>query len=427
LFGASSSSQSILLSRSLSSLNTNDNRTMPQLTPHGVFTAILLFPQQGRKTENTDNDLEFPLLQHHEKQQAVEVEKGDDNTTFIASSPLDDGSVMKKLKALAFMCGCMVAWFSQYVLSETLWDPSILLQPTSAVVAFSCVWSFWTCFMVFAAMLLLIHAIYRGYNIRSNDPSWDDCVFQIEAHLIVGALLSISLSWIMMDVLQLGRPGYTVHNIVLLVVAVVAYVLFFRCQSYCCAEDTTTKQQDLKTMRSSDMMLTFQLVAGTLGLIVGICSQFLLSIALWKDRMTKPVIDNVILFSLLWSFSTVVISFAGCLALRLLTVDEKDRMTAERIFLRMESHYVFCSLIGICVAWILMDLVLGMSDQIFPSFVMLAASLAAFRLILHCFPEEKCLEEIEMKNKASANGCNTRKNNSSDKKLMMKTVTIAVV
>ena len=63
----------------------------------------------------------------------------------------------------------------------------------------------------------------------------------------------------------------------------------------------------------------------------------------------------------------------------------------------MESHYVFCSLIGICVAWILMDLVLGMSDQIVPSFFMLLASLVAFRLILHCFPEDKCLQEIEMK------------------------------
>jgi hypothetical protein len=283
--------------------------------------------------------------------------------------------------------------------------------------------------MVFATMLLLIQGIYRAYHIRANDPSWDDCVFQIEAHLIVGALLSISMSWIMMDVLQLGRPGYTVHNIVILVVAVIAYVLFFCCQSACCSEDnnskdTVTKQQDVKTMRSSDMMMTFQLVAGTLGLIVGICSQFLLSIALWKDRMTKPVIDNVILFSLLWSLSTVVISFAGCLALRLLTVDEKDRMTAERIFLRMESHYVFCSLIGICVAWILMDLVLGMSDQIFPSFVMLALSLAAFRLILHCFPEEKCLEEIEMKNN---NKLTSDKRHKTSHNKTMKTVTIAVV
>ena len=44
-----------------------------------------------------------------------------------------------------------------------------------------------------------------------------------------------------------------------------------------------------------------------------------------------------------------------------------------------------------------MDVVLGMSEQIAPSIVMLTVSLAAFRMILYCFPEEKCLEEIEMK------------------------------
>lgn len=111
--------------------------------------------------------------------------------------------------------------------------------------------------------------------------------------------------------------------------------------------------------------------------------------------MTKPVIENVVAFSMLWSVCSVVLTFVGCVSLRLLTLDETNRLSAERIFLRMESHFIFCSLIGICIAWILIDLIMDMQEQIVPSILMLVVSLLAFCGIVSCFPEEKCLEDLQ--------------------------------
>jgi hypothetical protein len=208
--------------------------------------------------------------------------------------------------------------------------------------------------------------------------------------------MSISTAWIMLDVLQLRVPGHTTHNFVVFSLAIVGYLIFFRCMTRLSPGENESND------KVADSFPTYQLVASTLGLIIGICSQFTLSFVLWTNHMSTPVVGNVVLFSLLWSVCTVVITFTGCLTLRFLTNDENNPRTAERIFLRMESHYVFCSLIGICLAWILMDVVMGMSEQIAPSIVMLSISLAAFRVILYFFPEEKCLEEIEMKDVPSS-------------------------
>lgn len=356
--------------------------------PDAVFTAVI-FQQSSPK----NGELEEPLLNKESSMTTttathVPIAKPDETN---AVSPLESKSLLLRLKILSFVTGCLIACVSQLILSQTLWDSDILDRPAQDVVVFSLLWSFWTCGAVFVIMLALIFGVYKFLNIKRDDKLWDDCVFQMEAHLIVGALISISTAWIMLDVLQLRVPGHTTHNIVVFSLAIVGYLLFFRCMTMASAEDASSADQVAKVLP------TYQLVASTLGLIVGICSQFLLSFVLWTDHMSKPIIDNVVVFSLLWSVLTVLITFSGCVTLRFLTCDEANQVTAERIFLRMESHYVFCSLIGICAAWILMDVVLGMSEQVYPSLVMLLVSLAAFRIILYCFPEEKCLEEIEMK------------------------------
>lgn len=352
--------------------------------PEAVFTAVIF-----QHSSSTPSELEEPLLEKSTVE--VPVAKPVDNNV---ASPLENKSVILRLKILSFVTGCLIACASQLILSQTLWDSDILERPAQDVVVFSLLWSFWTCGAVFLFMLGLIYGVFKFLNIKKDDKLWDDCVFQMEAHLIVGALISISTAWIMLDVLQLRIPGHTTHNIVVFSLAIVGYLIFFRCMTL------SSPSERASTDATANSLPTYQLVASTLGLIVGICSQFLLSFVLWTDHMAKPIIDNVVVFSLLWSVCTVVITFSGCLTLRFLTSDEINQLTAERIFLRMESHYVFCSLIGICAAWILMDVVLGMSEQIAPSIVMLTVSLAAFRVILYCFPEEKCLEEIEMKDVA---------------------------
>lgn len=350
-----------------------------------LFTAVLF-----KQSSSSPKELEEPLL---EKSSSVPVAEPDDanNVSSTYTSPLENSTVMLRLKVFSFVTGCMIACVSQLILSQTLWDSDILDRPAERVVVFSLLWSFWTCIAVFVFMIGLIFGVFKFLKVKRDDKLWDDCVFQMEAHLIVGALISISTAWIMLDVLQLRVPGHTTHNIVVFIFAMIGYLIFFRCMTLSSAGESSSNDAVASSLP------TYQLVASTLGLIVGICSQFLLSFVLWTDHMSKPILDNVVVFSLLWSFCTVVITFSGCLTLRFLTSDEVNQVTAERIFLRMESHYVFTSLIGICAAWILMDVVLGMSEQIAPSIVMLTVSLAAFRIILYCFPEDKCIQEIEMK------------------------------
>jgi hypothetical protein len=357
---------------------------MPTHTPpQSLFTAVIFQSMQP------PSELQEPLL---DKKVDVPLAKAVEATPPVisSSSPLENKTVLTRLKLLSFATGCLIACLSQLVLSQTLWDSDILSRPAQDVVVFSLMWSFWTCGAVFCIMLGLIVGVSKFLKIHKDDKLWDDAVFQMEAHLIVGALISISTAWIMLDVLEMRVPGHTAHNFVVFMLAIAGYMIFFRCMTY-------ASRTDGDQTSAANMLPTYQLVASTLGLIVGICSQFLLSFLLWTDHMSRPIIDNVIVFSLLWSVCTVVLTFTGCLALRFLTHDETNALTAERIFLRMESYYVFCSLIGICAAWILMDVVLGMSEQIAPSIVMLTVSLVAFRIILYCFPEEKCLEEIEMK------------------------------
>jgi len=375
-----------------------------------------------------------------------------------------------RLKVLSFVTGSITAAVSQAILGSTLWvdngsflaanqqqamrqpDPEGDAPPvdgggsdTLSVVGFSLLWSFWTCVMIFIAMLALVRAVL-GSAPPPPPPSssagdgngdieketekrrqrqeeelrykvWEDTVFQMEAHHIVGALLSISAIWVAVDVLQsvfvagdatsstwsavLALPS-PCQNALLLVLGLAWYGLFVRCiLKKSSGESQQQKEGSDEDGSNAGLLSTYQLIASTLGLISGLCSQFLLSFLLWKDNMSQPVVDHVIAFSVLWSFCTVVLTFLGCLSLRFLTVEDDDedgdggdKLVAERTFLRMESHYIFCSLIGICSAWILIDLVMGMEDQIFPSVLMLALSLAAFGGIVRCFPEDQCLADL---------------------------------
>jgi len=340
-------------------------------------------------------------------------------------------------KLLSFITGSATALLSQIILSRAMWlDMSALhSQSTMDVIYFSLLWSFWTCVMIFITMMVLVAGIQRCgmRRIRLSDKKWEDVLFQIEAHHIVGSLLTISLIWIVVDVLQsfykFGHHHNNEHgdastadsnvmptiyqNAVYFLIAIAWYALFVRCICKKSSKDTTeTKSVAVETAKpieereesadNESLLSTYQMIAATLGLISGLCSQFLLSFILWKDHMSRPIIDHVVLFSILWSFATVVLTFFGCLSLRLLTVDEDNKLDAERIFLRMESHYVFSSLIGICLAWILIDLVMDMSEQIVPSICMLAVSLIAFCAILHCFPEDKCLADFQSEVEASS-------------------------
>jgi hypothetical protein len=376
--------------------------------PSSLFTAILF--QSSLQNSNSNDDVEVepnclsklqePLLTESSTETAVTKESSN-------SASLQDATWLLRLKVLNFSTGSLSALLSQYILSQTMWNETVMSSPFGPIVIFSLMWSFLTCVIVFSSMFLNVWILEYRHN-KSNESNnnkttttktsvkeWDRFIFQMEAHHVVGALLAVSLYWIFIDVLHLAVHARAMHTGLFVAMTIVCYGIFF-------------KVMVSSNPSESVMMPTYQLLATTLGLVVGLCSQFVLSFCLWRNHMTSPVFSNVILFSLVWSVFTVIITFAGCLALRSLALDDSDddedatatatvnkeaAIEKERIHLRMESHYVFAALIGICGAWISMDLVLDMPQQILPSLGMLVVALAAFSVIIYCFPEEQCLEE----------------------------------
>lgn len=344
-----------------------------------------------------------------------------------SSSNLEDGNaLLTRLKIVSFVVGSLAAVFSQWILSQTLWYDGILEKNTWEVVQFSFVWSCCTCFFIFTTMMCFILTADKMFSLSNRTIGhlkWDDVMFLIEAHHIVGSLISISLSWFFVDAFRFGMPATQVHNVLLLVLTAVWYaVCIFVFSKKQQEDDEENDQMDDSGRNSANanskvLLPTYKLIASTLGLIVGLCSQFVLSIVLFKEHMTKPIFDNAIIFCSLWSLCTVVITFLGCITLRCSTYQENvDHVQNERAFLRMESYYIFSSLCGICLAWILVDLIMGMTDQVLPSLVMLTVSLMAFRAILVCFPERKILEEFQELNKEAIENS---KSNENDKQILI--------
>jgi hypothetical protein len=311
------------------------------------------------------------------------------------------------LSAGSFVTGSVVALLSQYVLSQYFWQESILASASTwQVLRFSLYWSLATCFAVFMAMLLSVHLVQCCWYDRQSSQEWDQLVFRMEAHHIVGALLTISVSWIVLDLtrLQVSDSLWNAHSwpghagIWTLLGHVVVLAAAY-------AGRKSSRPSALSTIPDAPLLSTYQLLATTLGLVVGLCSQFFLSACLWREGSSSMAVVTPLHFlglSLCWSCITVLITFGGCYSLQFLPIeyltddDQQAVVTAAqmaRVQLRMESSYVLATLFGICMAWILVDVVLGLPQQIAPSLFMLALAICAFRLILHWFPEDDCIQE----------------------------------
>lgn len=367
----------------------------------------------------TSIDLNEPLLNQaiQEVEEECSIHK---NRNLIESQSSSIPSVTS-LKTLATVSGGVIAASSQFALWITLWDDNILNKSTIEVVQFSLAWSFWTCLVVFMSMSMLVAFIRQKYIDKGdkrvdelNSQDEDDIVFQIEAFYVVGALASISMVWIINDFFQTyiltATTAIQIHPVLTVLFAGFGYALVAR---WILSRRNTNRALAQATAAECDrsnyncklekLSSTYQMIAATLGLIVGVCSQFLLAMILWRDNMTKPIVDSVLMFSLLWSAVTVFLTLSGCVSIRLLVVSNNGdsegpsiayKIVQNRVLLLMESAYVSSSLIGVCAAWIVIDVLSGMTSQILPSIFMLTVSLVAFRMILHFFPEEFSPEEM---------------------------------
>jgi F0F1-type ATP synthase assembly protein I len=232
-------------------------------------------------------------------------------------------------------------------------------------------------------------------------------IFQMESHHVAGILSAFTLTWLLNDIFHMQNNFLNNPKRQWMVVGLLfaAYCLFVGWLLLSARATIITRVRRLRgnTNASNEeqksMLRTFQMIATIAGLLAGACSQFLLAAFLWNEKENRPAVGRILLFSMSWSLTTVLLAAAGCFSLRFLVEDEEesscnlDCLQRQRVLLRMEAYYVSSTLVGICIAWICMDIFLDMTEQILPSLGMLAVSLVAFRAILRRFPEEKCLEE----------------------------------
>ena len=326
-------------------------------------------------------------------------------------------------KILSFTAGSLIAVASQLILAIFMWNDGILEQPVGGVLIFSLLWSFWTCVMIFGGLYLLMHCLQKSYY--SDDEAikmQDSDILQLEVYNVVGALSAVSLAWLVNDVLHVRNTFLAdpLHQWMVIGVCLSGYALFCiwmvmqSCQSFSQARRRQRGMMNIDNGEGqSSLYAAFRLIAGLLGLVTGACSQFFLAAVLWDATMQQPIIHNVIGFSFVWSLITVAITTAVCASLKFLarhsSVGDYDDVcvqqaedetksssenTANQILqLRMEASFVSCTLVGICFAWVMMDVFMDMTEQILPSLALLAVSLILFRLILVCLPEEQCLQE----------------------------------
>jgi len=266
---------------------------------------------------------------------------------------------------------------------------------------FSLQWSFWTCLLVFSGML----AFLRLVQSRVATPISESNIFSLETSYVVGALLTITSTWLYKDLLEdgsvLSRPCATAGLLIPSYVLLAGMLLQQQPQQL-------SSTASNKSNRSCCVIPTYRLVSCIMGLVVGVSSQCLLGLILWKDRsMKEPVMESVIYFSLLWSGCTVAITFLACFSLRIFSSSISSALGCSsndpRTLLRMESSYISSSLVGICGAWIFIDWMTGLTDQVLPSIVMLNLSLFCFQVILRCFPEDQCLVDHSGNTKENLN------------------------
>jgi hypothetical protein len=148
-----------------------------------------------------------------------------------------------------------------------------------------------------------------------------------------------------------------------------------------------------------------------IGLMVGFfiqCSTLganFLVITIWGDDIVHKSGQDIIVFSILWSVFTSVMAIVILGFLRNLVtvtynaVSSEDDRNLENMVLHMECRFVVGALVGVCMAWTITDILLGMKAQVVYSLVTLVVALLWCRLMTSSFTIEE--PEKRISNRAS--------------------------
>jgi hypothetical protein len=134
-------------------------------------------------------------------------------------------------------------------------------------------------------------------------------------------------------------------------------------------------------------------------LLIGATSQGLAYVLVWSDDTVRDMIaSHCGLFCMLWTVWTVGLNvFVGLNLARCGQTPPETGNAAnpqqQRTMLRMEAMFFAGSILGIWSAWVGIDALRNDTEHTVSMLILLCLSIASFATILHCCPEESCVED----------------------------------
>lgn len=287
-----------------------------------------------------------------------------------------------RLRIGSLATGLYVGLITQAVLDAAMWDRSIMYKSILHVELFSLSWSLLSYLISYLAAKVYfsdmrVWSIYKN----SSDESWTTLSSTMEPYIFGGSLISTCGFWLIIDLTKVELPLSTSSLSANVMISTILYLLI------------------MATTNGNMIPVPYwwcPLLSSIMGLAVGFGSQFVLGSMRWNELFPSPHNSSIGLISFIWSTSTVISTFLGCQGLRMFKNSISDKRVAERTFLHVESYYFLGALIGVFFGWMMLDAMSGNDHQTLLSLCLLFFALVMFRTILCCFPEEKCLEEIEI-------------------------------
>jgi hypothetical protein len=273
--------------------------------------------------------------------------------------------------------GCVVGCFIQlsslganYILGSTF---------SHSVLAFSLAWSMVTSAMG-VAMLLLVCGILQTVA----DDRHLLLLHHLECYFCIGTLVGVCICWTVTDRI-LGLDAHIWHSLVTLAAALVWCKAMMRYSHIKSARDVNDQcdlgKQLIGKQQSRACPSMFKRSTLSIGLLVGLYIQFSFLGAnfLLSNLRVNPV------WMLAWSFFTSSMGVSILLLLRtLLCIASSDQNNLEAIMVHLESFFAVGALIGLHLAWLVTDYLLGQPVPYVQSFIMLFVALVWCKLVSKC-------------------------------------------
>ncbi|KAL7563965.1 hypothetical protein ACA910_017578 [Epithemia clementina (nom. ined.)] len=400
-----------------------------------IFTAVVI-PKQDSSTStdshefDSDDDVDektVPLLADDESDTTKivhqEIVCSEERESFLFSSMYNYSLIF------GIVVGCFIQSSSlgaNYILMILFGrDPREMASHQTEIIILSLLWSFMTSFMgIFMLLILrtLVSSAANGLNLNNIVAGRPTVFFNTQLSLVAylefpfafGALAGVCVSWAAIDV-ALGLRSHAYHSLYTLAFAYIGKVAFEACSGHASDDDEDDWEEENSLLATSEKQAEenvskvhkeFKVKGAITGLLVGFFIQFsslgasflIDALSHGNKNMTTPVIisrQTLLLYSLGWSFVFGTMGVAILLLLRFLVgivcdhivshsqqakseaddeeVDEEEEIV-DSWAMSLEFFFAAGCLVGVNLAWLITDVVLGLNALMWRSLCTLAVA-----------------------------------------------------